>query len=270
MGLCVLSTTLLLQLLMVSAVQQRAAQERSFASFRAELAAGTAPIGPIDADGRVLAPGTSVAYLEIPSIGVGQVVGEGTTPGTLFDGPGHRRDSPLPGQVGTSVVLGRRGAFGGPFARLDDLQEGDLIRVTTGQGIFDFAVSGIRSEGDPAPPPAAAGEGRLLLATAGGRPFLPTGVLRVDAELEEGAVSGARPLVATPNLPQSERIMGADTSTLWALVLWLQCLVVLAVGAVWAWHRWGHARAWLAFAPPLALVGLSASGEAARLLPNML
>lgn len=265
----VVTGSLLLQLLVVSALQQRAAQERAFDAFRSDLAAGTAPVGPTTNDDRALAAGTPVAYLEIPAIGVRQVVGEGTDPGTLFDGPGHRRDSPLPGQAGTSVVMGRRGSFGGPFARLEDLRKGDVVRVTTGQGEFEYEVRGIRHEGDPALPTLDAGAGRLLLVTADGRPFLPDGVLRVDAEVEE-AVAGPRPRVATPNLPAREQIMGADTSTLWALVLWLEAVVVLTVAAVWAWHRWGRARAWALFCPPLLLVGVCASGEAARLFPNLL
>jgi hypothetical protein len=57
---------------------------------------------------------------------------------------------------------------------------------------------------------------------------------------------------------------------LWALVLWLQLLVVLAVAAVWAWFRWGRAQAWIVFTPPLILVGLGVAGELARLLPNVM
>lgn len=265
----VISFSLLLQLLVVGNLQQRAAQQRAYDRFRGELATGTAPIGPTDPVGRQLAAGTPVAYLEIPSIGLRQVVVEGTRSGELFTGPGHRRDSPLPGQAGVSVVLGRRAAFGGPFARLDELEGGALIHVVTGQGEFDYRVVGVRNEGDPVPAPVDPGSSRLLLATAAGRSFMPEGVLRIDADLETAAVGGASPLVATGALPASEQIMGADTSTLWALALWLQALIIAAVGAVWAWHRWGQARAWVVFLPPLLLVGLAASGEAARLLPNL-
>ena len=83
-------------------------------------------------------------------------------------------------------------------------------------------------------------------------------------------VVGAARLVTAATLPASEQFMGADTSTLWALVLWLQVLILLSLGAVWAWHRWGHAQAWIVFLPPLLLVGLATSGEVARLLPNLL
>jgi sortase (surface protein transpeptidase) len=266
----VLSFTLILQLTFVSRFQHSAAQGRAFDSLRAELARGTAPVGPADESGKELALGTPVAFVEARTIGLSQVVLEGTTPAVMFDGPGHRRDTPLPGQVGTSVVFGRAASFGGPFSDIDELRVDDVITVTTGQGAFNFKVIGLRREGDPAPPPAPAGSSRLLLVTADGVPFLPEGVLRVDAQLDGDAVGGAARLIAPAALPANERIMAGDSSTLWALALWLQALIVLSVGAVWAWHRWGRAQAWIVFLPPMMLVGLAASGEAARLLPNLL
>ena len=268
--LLVVSSTLLIQLFAVSALQHNAAQGREFAAFRAQLAAGTAPIGPTDSEGRELAIGTPVAYLEIPSIGLKQVVGQGTTPSALYNGPGHRRDSPLPGQAGTSIVFGRRAAFGGPFSDIDELKKDALIKVTTGQGLFTFRVLGVRREGDDAPATPGAGVGRLLLVTAAGSPFLPSGVLRVDAELEGTAVVGSAPLLGTTALPARERVMASDSQTLWALALWLQAMIALSLGLVWAWHRWGRAQAWIVMLPPLLLVGLAATGEAARLLPNLL
>lgn len=268
--LFILTITLLLQLVVIGSFQQNSAQERAFDEFRAELANGTAPVGPTDVDNRQLVIGTPVAYLEIPAVGVRQVVGEGTTSSALFSGPGHRRDTPLPGQVGVSIVMGRRAAFGGPFARIDELVAGDAIVVTTGQGVFEYNVIGVRREGDPVPPPPEVGVGRLVLATADGRPYLPEGVVRVDADLAVGAVIGPARIYSPNTLPASEKLMGADTSTLWALALWIQALIVLSVGAVWAWHRWGHAQSWIVFFPPLLLVGLATSGEVARLLPNLL
>ena len=262
--------TLLLQLVLVSSLQQSAAQGRAFDLFREELAKGTAAIGPTDRDGKELAAGTPVAYLEIPRLDVAQVVGEGTSASVLFDGPGHRRDTPLPGQIGTSVVFGRRASFGGPFDEIASLRAGDTIKVTTGQGTFEYKVLGVRLEGDPAPAAPAAGVGRLTLVTAEGRSFLPEGVIRVDAELAQGAVVGAGRLYAASTLPAEDRLMAADTRTLWVLAFWLQALILLSLAAVWAWHRWGHAQAWVVFLPALLLVGLSTSGEVARLLPNLL
>jgi sortase A len=265
----VLSFTILMQLVVVSRLQHASAQDTLFDEFRAALAAGVAPIGPADSDGRELALGEPVAWIEIPSIGLSEVIGEGTTPAVLFSGPGHRRDTPLPGQVGTSVVMGRRAAFGGPFARIGELEPGDPIVVTTGQGEFTFEVLGVRREGDPVAAPPVPGAGRLLLATADGRPFLPAGVLRVDADLVGDAVVGPARVHSSASLPPQEQMMASDARTLWALALWIQALILLALGAIWAWHRWGRAQAWVVFVPPMLFVGLAGSGEVARLLPNL-
>lgn len=258
---------LLVELLMVSGLHQRAAQQRLFDRFRDELGRGTVPVGPSDGDGRAVAAGAPVAYLEIPAIGVRQVVVEGTRSSDLFSGPGHRRDTPLPGQPGVSVVFGRRATFGGPFTRLGDLDRGSTIRVTTGQGKLEFEVIGVRREGDRVPRPAP-GSSRLVLATADGAPLLPDGVLRVDAELRGEAKPAPSRRAAA--VPEAEQVLGTDASRLWGLVLWLEVLLAVAVGAVWAWHRWGRAQAWVVFLPLLTLVSSYASGHAAQLLPNLL
>jgi sortase A len=264
-----LCLTLFVQLTFLGRFQHASAQQRMYDDFRSDLALGTAPIGPADADGLELSLGTPVAYVEIPALGVAEVIGEGTTSGVLLDGPGHRRDTPLPGQIGTSVVFGRRSTFGGPFSGIHTLQPGDTITVTTGQGTFDYAVLDVRPEGTPVPAAPAPDGSRLVLVTAAGRPLMPGGVLRVDADLVGAAVGGAARAVTATSLPAEERIMAGDPSTLWALALWLIALAALGVGMAWAWHRWGRAQAWIVGFPPLLLVALSVSGEAARLLPNI-
>lgn len=261
---------LVLQLAVLSGFQERAAQQSSYDSFRAELAKGTAPVAQVDDENKALRPGTPMAYLEIPAIGLRQVVLEGTTSGVLFGGPGHRRDSPFPGAPGTTVILGRRATYGGPFSNLGDLREGDAIRVTTGAGEFDYEVIGVRREGEPAPPALEAGKGRMLLVTADGRPYVPDGVLRVDAELTSTPLSGGSPAYTSKTLPDADEIMASDTANLWALALWLQALLVASVAFVWAWFRWGRARAWIVGFPLLLLVGLMVANQVARLLPNLL
>ncbi len=267
--ICILSGTIFLQLTVIGSFQARAAQRHAFDSLRGQLAFGTAPTAGIDENRRLLALGAPMAYLEIPKIGLGQVVGEGTTGGVLMDGPGHERDTVFPGQFGTSVIMGRRAAFGGSFERIGSLRAGDELNVTTGQGIFKYEVVGVRREGDPIPA-VPAGSARLTLVTAAGSPFVPNGVLRVDADLVGPPVVGVTPPFRAATLGARERAMGADTSTLWVLAFWLQALLLLSTGGIWAWHRWGHAQAWVVFLPPLLLVGLAASGEAVRLLPNLL
>jgi sortase A len=262
--------SLLLQLVVLSGFQERSAQQAAFDSFRADLATGTAPIAAINDEDQALRPGTPMAYLEIPAIGVRQVVLEGTSSSVLFDGPGHRRDSPFPGAPGPTVIFGRRATFGGPFSEIGDLEEGDAIRITTGAGEFDYEVIGLRLEGDPSPPPLEAGQGRMQLVTAGGRPYVPDGVLRVDAELMSTPQSGGSAPHTAKSLPDPDAIMASDTTALWALALWMQALLIVTVAFVWAWHRWGRARAWIVGFPVLLLVGLLLAEQVARLLPNLL
>ncbi len=145
-----------------------------------------------------------------------------------------------------------------------------MIRATTGQGVWDYEVIGVRREGDPVPEPGEAGSGRMLLMTADGPAFFPDGVLRVDAELTGDAVGAPERPFTADTLPAAEKPMASDTSTLYALVLWLQALVLVMVGAVWTWQKLGRAKAWIIFLPPMALVSLFVAGQAARLLPNLL
>jgi sortase A len=266
----VLAAAMTLHAVFLSSLQQRSAQQKLLDRFRLELADQTAPTGPLNADGEVLPIGAPVAYLEIPDIGVKQVVVSGTSSRAMFDGPGHRRDSVLPGQAGVSVIMGRGATFGGPFGDIDSLERGDRITVTTGQGRFAYKVLAVRHEGDTLPPAPKNDESRIVLTAPDGAPFLPSGVVRVDAAMDGKAEAGPGRLFAGDALPIAERTMAGDTSQLWALAFWLEALILVAVGAVWAWHRWGRPQAWIAFLPPLLLVGLAVANQAARLLPNMM
>lgn len=267
---CALTFGLVLQLGFVSSLQHNASQGMRFKDLRGALANGVASAGVVDGNGVSISIGTPILYLQIPAIGVHEAVVEGTTSAALFGGPGHRRDSVLPGQVGTSIIMGRRTAFGGSFRRLPELKRGDAITATTAQGTFTFSVIGVRRAGDPLPTPLTASQSRLELMTAAGSWLMPSGVLYVDADLQGVPTGGPTPLHTEASLPRAERPMQGDNRTVWALVLWLQALLIAAVGAVWAFHRWGRAQAWLAMFPLLVLLGLAVAGEIARLLPNLM
>ena len=157
--------------------------------------------------------------------------------------------------------MGRSAAYGGPFASIDELDEGDEIRVTTGQGEFEFTVMGVRREGDPLPPPPQADESRLVLTTAAGPAFFPNGVLRVDATMDDASEGPGR-LFASDGLPAAERPMAGDTSQLWALASWLQVLIAATIAAVWSWQRWGRAQTWVVFLPLLLFLGIAVANHA--------
>lgn len=84
--------------------------------------------------------GDAVARIRIPDIDVDKIVVEGVQVSDLKRGPGHYPDSPLPGQPGNAAIAGHRTTYGAPFNRLNELEEGDEILVTTVQGAFRYEV----------------------------------------------------------------------------------------------------------------------------------
>jgi hypothetical protein len=77
-------------------------------------------------------------------------------------------------------------------------------------------------------------------------------------------------VLTAANLARTEQPMTSDTTTVWALVLWLQALVAVAIAAVWSWERWGHQQTWIVFSPLTSLVGLLTVGQFLKILPNLL
>ncbi|MFZ0122507.1 MAG: class E sortase [Pseudonocardiaceae bacterium] len=248
--------------------------------FRIELAqpgppVALAPVGPFDDAGKPLAAGAPVALLEIPKLGLREVVGEGTSSEILMSGPGHRRDTPLPGQVGISVIAGRRATYGAPFRSIDRLRRGDPITVTTGQGKHSFKVLDVRYAGNPVPPLPTSGQGQLTLVTtavpAGGilSAFRPIDVVRVDAALVSAAQSRP-PQMPSVAVPPADALMAGDSSALLSVVGWSMLLLAAGVAIVWVRFRTGWWQAWVIGVPVLVTLGLTASDALAALLPNLL
>jgi LPXTG-site transpeptidase (sortase) family protein len=271
----VLALSFLVELTVLGNLRHDRDQVQLAAEFRIELAQTTAPVGPLDDANKTLAAGAPVAILDIPRLGLREVVVEGTSSSTLMSGPGHRRDTPLPGQVGTSVITGRRATYGGPFGSINQLRAGDQITATTGQGKHSFKVLDVRHAGDPLPPPLTRGQGRLTLVTTDvpAHAFLsalrPTDVLRVDAALVSEAQSRATQLPSAA-LPAADALMAGDTSTLLSVVGWAILLVAAAVATVWVRFSTGLWQAWVIGLPVLIALGLTASDDIAALLPNLL
>lgn len=272
-ALIVLSALLLalaLNVMVVGHVRHLVAQQQLDDTFRAQLEEGIAPVTEGDYNDVLLPDGAPVGIIEIPSLGIREVIVEGTDSEATQAGPGHRRDTSLPGQAGVSVIMGRAAAYGGPFGRIQELGPGDEFTITTGQGVHEFEVIGLRYAGDPSPPRLQPGESRVVLATARGIPFMPSGIARVDAELvSETQPAGIRE-TRYATLPESHSELSGDTSMVWALVFALQFLVVIEVAAVWAYRNVGPRRTWIVFVPLTLLAALWVTGEVVRLLPNLM
>jgi sortase A len=252
-----------------SALQEQRSQHQLYASFRGLISPSSEVPPQI---GGVIAPGAPIALLNAPRAGLhNMMVVEGTSSSDLLKGPGHLRDSPLPGQFGQSLIMGKSVTAGGPFRHVTSLRAGDLITVTTGQRTFTFSVLGERTGGDPLPQ-VPAGGALLTLVTSTGSGFLghfaPGHVVYVDAALQGKAVRApdGRPVA----VPVSELPGRSDPGAWPYLIFWLQGLILASVGSVWAWLRWGRWQTWLVGAPILLGVLWGIAEEAMRLLPNLL
>jgi hypothetical protein len=79
---------------------------------------------------------------------------------------------------------------------------------------------------------------------------------------------GAR-YTSANTLPLEHREMATDMTTLWALVFSLQFLLVVEIGAIWAYRRFGPRKAWIVGLPVGMLATLLVSDQLMRLLPNL-
>jgi LPXTG-site transpeptidase (sortase) family protein len=259
-----------LNLVLVSHLEQKTAQFKEISQLRYQFAAETGPVSPVQ-DHKPLPLGTPMAVLTIPSIGVKEVVDEGTTSQVLLAGPGHLPSTVFPGGLGTSVIYGRAGSYGGPFARISQLHKGDRILVTIQDGPVNtavFRVADIRIAGQKIPP-IGHGGARLTLVTAKESMFVPSGAIYVDADIVGSALPTYRPVVKSSAIPADELPLGVDTGSLWLLFLWICVLAVAVAASLWTWRQKGLVRAWIIFIGPVALIGYFLVNQISILLPNL-
>jgi len=103
-------------------------------------AAATAPTttAPPPTLPAALLQGDAAAVIDIPKIGLDEVVVEGVGVEELKKGVGHYPDTKLPGEKGNAALAGHRTTYGHPFNRLDELSAGDEITITTRAGTFHY------------------------------------------------------------------------------------------------------------------------------------
>ncbi len=82
--------------------------------------------------------GTEIGRIVISAVELDLVVFQGADRATLKKGPGHMSWTPMPGQVGNTVISGHRVTNGQPFFNLHLLVPGDEIEVETVTGIHTY------------------------------------------------------------------------------------------------------------------------------------
>jgi sortase A len=263
----------------LSGVQEARAQTTLYARLQGELAGAVAPTGPVipghPASPASLAavPGDPVAVLDIPAIGISNlVVVEGTTPENLTLGPGHLRDTPLPGQAGISVVFGRRATFGGPFGSLPLLKPGALITTTTSQGEARYRVIAVSDSSKPVP--FSQIPDQLLLVTADSA-IAPAHYIEVEAKFLNVVVADtaqSTPFPESGYFPQvsaAEAALGRDSYALIPAMAWAIALAAVALLGSYLAVRWARWPAWIVTIPVLVAIVWNLYQALSALLPNL-
>ena len=248
-------------------------EARSQHKLRAEFERTLKVVTPTSVPGEPPPPtpvGEAVAMIRIPKIGVDKAVVEGVGVPDLKKGPGHYPSSPLPGQPGNSAIAGHRTTYGAPFYRLDELQPGDKIFVTTRQGHFEFKVEGSK-EVQPS-------DTSVLQPTVGAQLTLTTCTPRFSA---------ARRLVVTASLTSEpapapivtvethkkmvdvvvKESLSGDRQAAWPTFWWALLLVAVAVVTSLLRRSFGRLRVYPFMTPVFVLVLYVFFENISRLLP---
>jgi sortase A len=84
--------------------------------------------------------GHAIGRIKIDRIGLSIVVVQGTDTGSLQKGPGHYTNTPIPGQRGTVAIAGHRTTYLAPFRHINEIQDGDEIRIEMPYAAFTYTV----------------------------------------------------------------------------------------------------------------------------------
>jgi sortase A len=200
--------------------------------------------------------GDALARIQIPKIGLDDIVVNGIGVDDLRKGPGHYPFSPLPGQKGNSAIAGHRTTYGAPFGNLDQLSTGDAVLLRTVQGSFTYRVyahlvvdpSNV-SVLDPDPTRPA-----IVTLTTCNPKYSASQRLVVKAALD----SPNPPLPPPRGLPApsklSEAGLSGDSGSL--LPAAIAGLITAIVGALWwlGFHRHPRWTSWFLGAVPFLVV----------------
>lgn len=216
--------------LFLTGLQARRSQAALIGEFKDAVASGAASSSDPGTEG------AAVALIDIPGLGLSEAVVEGTSPGDLKEGPGHLRGSPMPGEFGNAVIIGRRTTYGGPFASIDRLGKGDAIMLTSGSGSFEYDVTRVaRTDAGQADPLNGTLDSRLTLVTSDPA-YHPDGRLVVTATLRGKPLDvpiGALPPVSSSDLGLAGDAAGAGLALAWAVVLAIVVWLRPRVTATW-------------------------------------
>jgi LPXTG-site transpeptidase (sortase) family protein len=219
--------------------------------------------------GTDVAQGQPEAVLEIPSIGLLQVVVKGTSSTDLLSGPGLMPDTARPGTKGNAVIAGRRSTAGSPFSRLLSLRPGEGVTVVTGLGRFLYRIERVGTAFPGASDPIAPSRTAELTLVTSNPPIFPTGRAYVVAKLI------SQPAVApVPHTrpSESQRGLAGDPSAVLPTIVWGLILLGGLALTISAYRRWASQiwAVYLVSTPIVLAIALLWFENLYRLLPATL
>ena len=242
-----------------TSISQHHAQAQLHRAFEASLhkstATHTGAAGPVLIPAnQVVAPpaeGSAIAHLQIPAIGLDEIVVSGTAEGDLAKGPGHYIGTAAPGQGGNVAIAGHRTTNGAPFNQIGKLAVGNQIYLTTVTGErLTYIVS--QSPVAVSPSDVAVlndfGDNRVTLTTCNPE-YSSSQRLVVVGQLKQ------------PNPPKASKVKTVayhivnpattswDWSSLPLVVLELGILLLLGLGNGWFTAWFGRSGRWIVLVP---------------------
>jgi sortase A len=250
-----------------TAVAQHHAQSQLRTQFQATLHAhhvshSSTPVSLIPASTAMVQPseGSGIARLQIPLLGVDQIVVAGTSTGDLSKGPGHYTGTAMPGQEGNVAIAGHRTTDGAPFNQLGRLRTGDRIILTTTSGdslTYRVAAAPVAvSPGDVAVLNNF-GDNRITLTTCTPE-FSASQRLIVVGQFQKGFVGVPQPAAKTQQTIYhviDSATASWDFNFVPLVLLEIAVLVGLGIGSRRIRLRVGRLGLWLV-STPLWLLGL--------------
>jgi sortase A len=90
-------------------------------------------------------PGEAMGTIDVPRLGLHHMIlVDGTDESSLQKGPGIYRGDFLPGEHELVYVAGHRTTFLAPFAKINDLRDGDSVTIAMPYGTFIYRITGYR------------------------------------------------------------------------------------------------------------------------------
>jgi sortase A len=195
--------------------------------------------------------GSAVAVIDIPALNLRQVALEGSQSGQTRNGIGHVLGTPLPGEAGHAVLVGRRSTFGAPLRNIMTVKAGDSIKVATVQGTATYKVLPAGTAADSLP-------ANVLEVRTGSSQIVSAGTTSLFAELQ-----GTPYRVLPMNNPASDR-NGHGIE----LLLVLELLILAIAALPWTLRHFNRVVVWFIAGIPLASLVVAAALLVDSFLPS--